>query len=222
MPSFVPFLFVFTTLATIELFARATRTPMAVRVGLFVWLLLQGAISVTGFYTETMLMPPRFVLAVGPPLFVIGALFATAAGRRWMDTLDLRMLTWMHTVRVPVELTLFWLFEASLVPQLMTFEGANFDIISGVTAPIAALALFRAGRPRRGALLAWNVVCLLLVLNIVIRAILSVETPFQQFAFDQPNQGVLLFPYVWLPSLIVPLVLLAHLTAFRQLRSRAS
>ena len=219
MPSFVPFVFVFTTLATIELFARATRTPLAVRVGLFVWLLLQGAISVTGFYTETMLMPPRFVLAIGPPLFVIAALFATAAGRRWVDTLDLRMLTWMHTVRVPVELTLFWLFQASLVPQLMTFEGANFDIISGLTAPIAALAFFRADR--RGWLLAWNVVCVLLVLNIVIRAILSVETPFQQFAFDQPNQGVLLFPYVWLPSLIVPLVLLAHLTAFRQLAQRA-
>jgi uncharacterized membrane protein YozB (DUF420 family) len=122
----------------------------------------------------------------------------------------------MHTVRVPVELTLFWLFQAGLVPELMTFEGVNFDIFSGLTAPIAALVFFRSGRPWRTALVIWNAICLLLVINILTRGILSVETPFQQFGFDQPNTGVLLFPYVWLPALIVPVVVLAHLVAFRR------
>ena len=144
-------------------------------------------------------------------------LFTTAAGRRFVDALDLRALTWMHIVRVPVELVLFWLFQAGLVPQLMTFEGANFDIVSGLTAPIAALLFFRHGRPQRALLVAWNVICLLLVINIVTRGILSVETPFQQFGFDQPNSGLMLFPYVWLPALIVPVVLLGHFAALRAL-----
>ena len=223
MPAYVPFVFVLTPLVTIELFARATPSPMRVRLVLFVWITLQGAIAATGFYMDEMSVPPPFVLAIGPPLAALVLLFTTAAGRRFVDSLDLRQLTWMHIVRVPVELTLFWLVQARLVPQLMTFEGVNFDIVSGLTAPVAALLFFTNGRPRRGPLVAWNVICLLLVLNIVTRGILSVETPFQQFGFDQPNTGLMLFPYVWLPSLIVPLVLLGHLVAFRQLRDdRAS
>ena len=218
MPSFVPFIFIFTTLATVELFARASRVPMRVRLVLFAWIALQGAIAATGFYTDEMSVPPRIVMAIGPPLIGLVLLFTTAAGRRFVDSLDLRRLTWMHTVRVPVELTLFWLFQAGLVPELMTFEGANFDIVSGLTAPVAALLFFTNGRPRRGPLVAWNVICLLLVINIVTRGILSVETPFQQFGFDQPNSGLMLFPYLWLPALIVPLVFLGHFVAFRQLR----
>ena len=219
MSSHVPVVFVLTTLATIELFTRAAPSPGRVRLVLLAWIGLQGAIAATGFYTETRSLPPRFALAIGPPLVAIVLLFATAAGRRFVDSLNLRALTWMHTVRVPVELTLYWLFQAGLVPRLMTFEGVNFDIISGLTAPVAALLFFRAGRPKRALVLGWNVVCLLLVLNIVTRGILSVDTPFQQFGFDQPNAGLMLFPYVWLPALIVPVVVLAHLVAFRQLRA---
>jgi hypothetical protein len=210
LPHYVVWVFTFTTLAAIELFARATPTPARVRSILYAWLILQGGIAAIGFYRDNLTLPPPVGLALLPPLLTIGALFATTGGRAWLSRCDLRMLTWMHTVRVPVELTLFWLFQAALVPQLMTFEGVNFDILSGLTAPLAALVGFAAGRPRRGLLVAWNLVCLGLLLNIVSRAILSVETPFQQFAFDQPNVGVLLFPFIWLPSLIVPLVLLAH------------
>ena len=211
LPHYVVWVFTFTTLATIEIFARATPTPGRVRAALFGWLILQGSIAATGFYRDNLTLPPPIALALAPPLLVIAGLFATSSGRAWLARCDLRMLTWMHTVRVPVELVLFWLFQAALVPELMTFEGVNFDIVSGLTAPVAAIAGFSMGRPRRGLLLVWNVVCLGLVLNIVSRAFLSVETPFQQFAFEQPNVGVLLFPFIWLPSLIVPLVLLAHL-----------
>ena len=211
LPHYVVWVFTFTTLATVELFARATPTPGRVRAVLFAWLILQGSIAATGFYRDNLTLPPPVALALVPPLLVIASLFGTSSGRAWLTRGDLQMLTWMHMVRVPVELVLFWLFQAALVPELMTFEGVNFDILSGLTAPVAALAGFSLGRPRRGPLIVWNLLCLGLLLNIVSRAFLSVETPLQQFAFEQPNVGVLLVPFIWLPSLIVPVVLLAHL-----------
>jgi hypothetical protein len=61
------------------------------------------------------------------------------------------------------------------------------------------------------------VICLGLLINIVSNAILSAPFPFQQFAFDQPNIAVLYFPFIWLPCCVVPLVLLSHLAAIRQL-----
>ena len=64
-------------------------------------------------------------------------------------------------------------------------------------------------------LMIWNFGCLVLVLNVVIQAILSTPYSFQQMAFDQPNIGVLYFPFSWLPCFIVPVVLFAHFIQIR-------
>ncbi|WP_208646852.1 hypothetical protein [Pedobacter jejuensis] len=66
-------------------------------------------------------------------------------------------------------------------------------------------------------LLVWTFICLGLLLNIVVNAVLSASSPFQQFGFDQPNVTILNFPFSWLPAFIVPLVLFAHLATIRRL-----
>jgi hypothetical protein len=58
---------------------------------------------------------------------------------------------------------------------------------------------------------------LVLVIIIVMLAILSSPTQFQQLAFEQPNIAIAYFPFVWLPSIVVPIVLISHLAAIRQL-----
>ena len=66
-------------------------------------------------------------------------------------------------------------------------------------------------------ILIWNFICFGLLINIVVNAILSAPFPFQKFAFDHPNIAILYFPFVWLPCCIVPIVLLSHLAAIRQI-----
>jgi hypothetical protein len=116
-----------------------------------------------------------------------------------------------------VELVLYKLYLHQAIPQLMTFEGINFDILAGLTAPLVMVYGFRNGVPRKPLLLAWNIICLGLLFNIVFVAVLSAPTPLQQLAFEQPNIAILYFPFVWLACCIVPLVLLSHLAAIRKL-----
>ena len=99
----------------------------------------------------------------------------------------------------------------------MTFEGRNLDILSGITAPVVYYFGFVKKRMNNTSIILWNLICLGLLFNIVITAILSAPTPFQKLAFDQPNIGVFYFPFIWLPGIIVPLVLLAHLAVIRHL-----
>lgn len=66
-------------------------------------------------------------------------------------------------------------------------------------------------------MIAWNFLGLALLIVIVVLAVLSAKTPLQQFAFDRPNIAVAYFPFNWLPSVVVPIVLLSHLAALRQL-----
>jgi hypothetical protein len=220
LPSLVVPAFAATTAVTILLFrfASGSRRALALLCG---WAAVQTLVANTGFYAATDTEPQRMALALGPPLLAIAALFVTRAGRAFLDRINLRWLILVHVVRIPVELVLHALFVAGLVPQVMTFEGRNFDIVSGLTAPLVAVAGFHRGQPRRGLLLAWNISCLVLVLNVVAHGILSVPGPLQQFGFEQPNVGLLRAPFVWLPSLIVPVVILSHLAAIRQLRRRA-
>jgi hypothetical protein len=63
-------------------------------------------------------------------------------------------------------------------------------------------------------------VCLGLVVNIAINGLLSAPTPLQQFAFDQPNIALAYFPFVLLPSVVVPMVIFAHLASIRQILTR--
>jgi hypothetical protein len=144
-------------------------------------------------------------------------LFNTTKGKFFIDRLSLKTLTLFHIIRIPVELTLLWLFASKAIPKLMTFEGRNFDILSGISAPIVYYFVFVKKSFGKTVLLAWNFICLLLVLNIAVNAILSAPGKLQQFGFDQPNIAILQFPFVFLPSLLVPLVVFSHLAVIRQI-----
>ena len=220
LPLFVSSIFILTAFVTVFLFYKASGNSKPVLLILGIWLLIQGMVGFSGFYTVTDTLPPRFSLLIGPPLILIILLFLTEKGRHFIDALDLKKLTYLHTVRVPVELVLLWLYQSGYVPELMTFEGRNFDVLSGITAPFIAYMGFSRKKLGKRTILIWNFICLALLLNIVINAILAAPFPFQKIAFDQPNIGVLYFPFIWLPACIVPLVLLSHLTAIRQLLKR--
>ena len=182
------------------------------------WMLLLAGLAFSGFFSYYLdAMPPRFPLVILPPLLGILLLFMTPWGRTFLDSLPLSTLTYLHVVRIPVELILFGLFVYGTIPELMTFEGRNWDILAGITAPIVAYWGIQKGKMNRSALLAWNMLCLGLLFNIVVHAILALPTPLQQIAFDQPNRAVIYFPYIWLPGVIVPLVLFSHLASIRQL-----
>ena len=217
LPAYISIVFALTTILTVGVFYKATNNSKVTIFVLLGWLALQTFIGLSGFYTVTDSIPPRFMLLVLPPMLFIIGLFATKKGRQYIDSLDAKTLTILHTIRIPVEVVLFWLFVNKTVPELMTFEGRNFDILSGLTAPIIFYFGFVTKQLDRKVILIWNFICLGLLLNIVTNAILSAPFTFQKFAFDQPNIAVLYFPFNWLPSIIVPLVLFSHLVTIRQL-----
>ncbi|MBO0938468.1 hypothetical protein J2I47_18095 [Fibrella sp. HMF5335] len=217
LPPYVSVVFGLTTLLSIWLFWRAAQRSGTVLAVLLGWLLLQGAVGLSGFYLKTDSLPPRFPALVIPPLLLLIGLLLTKAGRAFIDSLSISWLTLLHVVRIPVEVVLFWLFVGKTIPELMTFEGRNFDILSGLTAPVIYYVGFIRKSLPKSVLLVWNLLCLGLLINIVSTAALSVPSPLQQLAFDQPNIAILYFPFVWLPSVVVPIVLLAHVSAIRKL-----
>jgi hypothetical protein len=227
LPGYVSVTFILTTFFTVGIFLYALKqaafSSTAAKILIFLlpfWLFFQAILALGGFYTATDALPPRLpFFGLFPTFLLIIALFIFAR-KNFIDRLPLKALTIIHVVRIPVEMVLLWLFQAGLVPQLMTFEGRNFDIVAGLTAPLVYWLAFRGGEVNRRLLIIWNFLALGLLLNIMFNAFFSFPFQFQQFAFEQPNRAVLYFPFVWLPSVIVPIVLFSHLASLRQLFSK--
>ena len=192
-------LFVSTVAAVFAGFAWAAhrvggpRAAVATVVALGAWLVVAGALA----------------SRLGVPLVPVSVLTALAValspwGRRVADGVPLPALVGYQAFRMPVELTLFGLYGAGVVPVQMTFEGRNFDIVTGVTAAVLA-ALLAVNRAGTRLLVAWNVAGLLLLANIVAISVRSLPV----------NQVPTTFPWVWLPTFLVPAALFGHVLVFR-------
>ncbi|MHA7059504.1 hypothetical protein ACWGOQ_0019925 [Aquimarina sp. M1] len=207
---------ILTTLLSLWLFFKASDNKK-ILYSIILWMLIVGVLGVTGFYQKFGTVPPRFTLLLAPTILFVLILFTNKKSKKLIDSLSIKYLTIVHIVRIPVEITLYYVFLSGLIPDLMTFDGYNYDILSGITAPIIYYLVFVKKTIGRTGLLIWNIACLALLINILTIAVLSAQTPFQQLAFDQPNIGVTYFPFVWIPAVIVPIVLFSHLTSIRQL-----
>lgn len=216
LPIYLPVLFIICTLYTLLLLWVASNKSVKVLVISILWLLLQGVLGYSLFYTDTTTVPPKFILALFPALVIIAFVFISKKGRKYVKELDLKIMYLIHVVRIPVEFGLYGLALYKTIPLLMTFEGVNFDIIAGITAPLIILGYFYRDWFSDSFVLIWNVVSMGLLINIVVNAIISVPSPIQIQAFDQPNVAILHFPYLWLASFIVPVVLFSHLVCIKR------
>lgn len=227
LPLFVPLAFIITTLATALLFLYAVYKSKPEKkhllpitaVLLFLWLTVQALLSISNFYKpEKAVFPPKIVLmGILPAIFTLVMVFLTGTGKKFIDALSLRELTLIHLIRLPVEIVLYGLFLNKAIPELMTFEGRNYDILIGITAPFLALWGFKNYKIGRRLLLIWNFLGLGLLFHIVFLALLSTPSPVQKFAFEQPNIAIFYFPFSWLPTVVVPLVLFSHLASIRKI-----
>lgn len=229
LPLYITVIFQLTVLVTLFLFyvtilksaSEIVRNKSTlILASLMLWLAIQAVLTLNGTYnTDLNAVPPKIlILGVAPAAFTIVLLFSTRRGKKFIDSLPLSNITYLNIVRIPVELVLYWLYTEHTVPKSMTFEGQNFDIISGITAPVAAW-LLTSGSNRK-LILTWNFICLGLLIHVVFTGIFSAPTPFQKFDFAQPNVAILHFPFCWLPAFIVPVVLFGHLVSIRRLFSK--
>ena len=164
----------------------ARRRATGVALGRAGWLGLTGALAAAGFFADFAGRPPRIVLATAP------ALLAVAAIATWGRGLARVPATWLvapQAFRVVMELILWRLAVARVLPDVMTFHGRNFDVLTGLSAPLVAWAMARGHVGPRGVAL-WNVMGLVLVTSVFLHGLLSAPTPFRMLVTDPPNRSL--------------------------------
>jgi hypothetical protein len=199
------------------------RASWWVLTGLLVWLSYAGLLGYAGVLKNMTMRPPGIVFLVVPVLVFLLVFLAfvvlSSAGARVALAIPLWILLGAQSFRVGVELFLHQLWIDGLVPKMLTFDGANVDIYVGASAVLIA---WLSGRGRLGLrlALAWNVLGLLALANVVTRAVLTAPGPLHLIHAEVPNLLLSTFPFLFIPGLFVPLGVVLHLLALRSIVSR--
>lgn len=181
--------------------------------GLLVWTALISILSIAGITSNFGILPFNFAPVLLVPLITI--LWITFSGKmkHLLPLVPRQHIVRLQVFRVFVELVLWAMVIDNLIPIQMSFEDRNLDVLTGLTAPLAAWLI----GSNRKALVVWNILGLALLVNIVGTALLSMPTPFRVFHNEPANTIVLSFPFIFLPGLLVPLAYGLHALSLRQL-----
>jgi hypothetical protein len=196
---------------------RATFVAAGVALGLTAWMSATYAAALSGMLHFPPRPPTMMVVLILTVVLAVG-LAVSPIGRRLATGLPLSLLIGVHGYRLPLELMMHRAYEQGLMPVQMSYRGLNYDIVTGITAIVAAL-LLATGRAGIATARAWTAVGTLLLVNIIAIALLSAPTPWRMFRQEPANDWITTAPYVWLPSVLVAFAIGGHIVILRRLRA---
>ncbi len=181
------------------------------------WLITLLIFSWLGAFDAFDFFPPRIFYVFFPPMLVVFFFLFWPSFDRFLKVIPASWLIYIQSFRILMELFLWLGYKAGFVPLQMTFEWLNYDIIVGITAPMAGFSFFGPRRYHRFQAILWNIFGMALLCNIVLIAMLSTPSPIRVFMNEPANIFIAQIPFIWIPGFIVPFALAMHLYSLRQL-----
>jgi hypothetical protein len=183
---------------------------------LIAWLILLGILSTRGFFSNFSALPPRLSFALLIPLPVVLLFIRSRAGKRLLQQIQPQWLFYLQSFRILVEIAIWLLVRNGSLPEQMSFEGRNFDLLTGLFAfPVGYYCFVKKSWPPVAAVL-YNIGGLILLVNVIVISMLSMPTPLRMF-HNQPDSSLLAkFPFIYLPGVLVPFAYTLHILSLRQ------
>lgn len=201
--------------------SRAVRaTGYSVSIGIVLWLSFTGFLSFFDVVPKTYLPFVSSSFGFVIPLIGLYYVYKSQKITKIVMKMTKQWFVNIHFLRVFVELTLWFMFTDGIVPKQMTYEGYNFDLVFGLSAPFIAYRCFKSKEwPVRIALV-WNVLGIISIVWYSVIALLSTEGPLLIFTNADPNRLAIQFPFIWLPTFIAPFFLFMHFVSVKQILYR--
>jgi len=201
--------------ANAEIPFTATRWTVGALVVISLWLGITFMLAEQHVLSNFSRMPSPFMIVLfASTAFTVILSAVSPWGKRIANGFSFQALFGFQAFRILVETLLMILHKAGVAPIQLTFEGRNFDILTGVLA-LTVLIFFNQNHISKTIYAILNLIGLSLVLNVVLVGFLSLPTPFRIFADD--NTWITQAPFIWLPTFLVQVALSGHILSFRKL-----
>lgn len=187
--------------------------------GLVAWVVYGGVLGYLGVVANRSILPPGMFYLLAPILVFIMFMARSRIGEAIALSFPLWLMMGFESFRLVVELFLHRLWMDGQIPKMLTYQGANYDILIGVSAPFVAWLLVTRKISNRMALL-WNVLGIAMLANVAVRGVLTTPGPLHFIPTEVPNVAISTFPFTYIPGLMVPLALVLHVLSIRALKQR--
>lgn len=182
------------------------------------WLAYLTILSFTPLLRDLNL-PPKFPLLVFLPL-VIGMIvfYSRKKNSAILHSIPRSWPIYFQSFRIAVEVLILFTFFDGILPQSATFEGYNFDVLMGLSAPI--IGMYVTKHPHRKAVqYVWNLlgICMVLFVAFIVASsiyfptIWNSNTPLVDLRFLE-------MPYLLLAGYLAPMAIFIHVLSLTQLR----
>lgn len=199
---------------------EGSQQKIVLRAALFLvlWLGYITLTSVNGIYNNTTL-PPRVPLLLVLPAFASGSfILFSGRNRQLIAALPPSWPVYFQVFRVGVELLLLLLAMNNMIPREATFDGYNFDVIIGLSAPVVAWAVFQ-NRALNILLYLWNVAGFITLAIVVVIFMTHAYAPALWHKQESiVSRGFGLFPYTYLAGFLMPCAVFMHVLSLIKLR----
>ncbi len=195
-------------------------TWLAIMVPFTLWAAVAWTAAINGVFRTGVsplpLLPSAILLPViiGVPLLLLS--------KRVGQLLDAMPTNWLVALQLYRAFGSQWLayWLRGVLPGLWALPAGTGDVLTGLFALSAAIALATGTAEGRKAAILWNIFGLAdLAVAITLGMIMS-PGPFQLIVPDGPSLGIDSYPNVLTPAFVVPCSILLHALSLRQLRRR--
>ena len=199
--------------------ARQLVVPSALFVGL--WLVLAFTLAARGFFagggSDAV---PRIAYSVLPLIIGYLAYLTIPSVRAVADEIPLDRMIGFQVYRAAGFVFLVeWMLGA--LPGSFALPAGLGDMAIGLSAPLVASLVRRDAPSARGAAILWNVLGIADLVVAVTMGFLTSPGPLHQPALGATNFAVTMMPLVLIPTIPVPLSIVAHLVDLHRLSRRA-
>jgi hypothetical protein len=193
-------------------------TWLVIMVPFTLWAAVAWTAAINGVFrtgaSPLPLLPAAILLPViiGAPLLLLS--------KRMGQLLDAMPTTWLIALQLyrifGSQWLVYWL--RGVLPGLWALPAGTGDVLTGLFAVPAAIALATGTAEGRKAAILWNIFGLVDFAVAITLGLIASPGPFQLVVPNGPSMAVDAFPNVLTPAFVVPSSILLHALSLRQLR----
>jgi hypothetical protein len=181
------------------------------------WLTYASILALKGTLFQNTLPPKVMILLTLPLLLILFAIVAnTTLFKKLLRSATLQSLITLHVFRI-LGVFFLLLYFYNLLDADFAISAGLGDIITAIFAIPVARAVAQKKPWSRKAVIAWNIVGTLDIINLMTIATLGA---IKGAAAGQSGGEMTIFPFVWFPAFAPATILFLHYAIFRKLQQK--
>ena len=185
---------------------------------LIIWHLYLFILGSTEFMIN-LSFPPRFFILTILPLFIFTGIFIYKnRNNSWIQNIPPHWLFFYQTFRILIEVIFVFTVAKGILHPNVTIEGYNFDMVYAFTVLIIGLIVFRKFTQYKRLIIWWNYLGLAVIAIIIFLFQTTIYIPEIYGDIEAFPIEFLKYPYILVPSFLMPSAVFIHILSIVQLR----